>query len=440
MANIEQTSANVGCFQPWNHAEPAKARTTGATNATNFALKGAIILDGSHGAIALARVLARQNLDVWFLADNSAVPRFSRAVSHWRRWHGGEDPHALDALEKMVRLEGLEGYLLIPASDAEVKFVAQAHERLSRCLNVLLPNWSSLEWAVDKAKAYRRAAELGLAVPEIYPVRNLADAAAMPMRFPVALKPSMRIADNRFSRDKVWRADDRDSFMRLYAEAEDLAGPEKVVVQEVVPGGGECQLSYAGLWWQGRPVASFVAQRARQYPIDFSYTSTFVETIESDDVRQAAEIFLSSIGHHGLCEIEFKRDPRNGALKLLDINPRPWSWLGLAEAADVDFGAAIVALARGRSPPLSRARNGVGWMFGQRDPVAAFQLALAGRLDIGKWLASLTRTRTFASFSLSDPLPGVVELPLTVARLLARKLASLRSSSKDTPGSPCPSK
>lgn len=399
--------------------------TTAETNApvaTVAAPRGAIILGGSHGAIALARVLARQKLDVWFLTDSTPLPRFSRAVTHWRNFPGADDPGALDMLENLVRQERLDGYLLIPAADADVKFTSQAHARLSNGLNLLLPDWSSLQWSVDKAQAYERAAALGLAVPEIYPVRSPADAAHMPMQFPVALKPSMRLTLNRFTRAKVWRADDRESFVRLYAEASGLVGPEHVVVQELVPGGGECQLSYAGLWWEGQPIISFMAQRTRQYPIDFSYTSTFVETIDADDVRQAGETFLSSTGHHGLCEIEFKRDPRNGALKLLDVNPRPWSWMGLADAAGVDFGAAIVALASGRKPPPMPARQGVGWMFGQRDPVAAFQLALAGQLDVGGWLASLTRTRTFATMSLSDPLPGLLEPPLTALRVLARSL------------------
>ncbi|MGE0005899.1 MAG: ATP-grasp domain-containing protein [Parvibaculaceae bacterium] len=402
------------------------AETSGATNATTGMPRGAIILAGSHGAIALARVLARQKLDVWFITNNTSLPRFSRAVAHWRGWPGAENPDAIGMLEDIVRREKLEGYLLIPAADADVKFVAQAHARLSRCLDILLPDWSSLEWAADKARTYQRAAELGIAVPEIYPVRSPADAAGTPMRFPVALKPSMRLELNRFTRDKVWRADDRKSFLRLYGEAARLVGPERVVVQELVPGGGDCQLSYAGLWWQGRPVTSFVARRTRQYPIEFSYTSTFVETIESDDVREAAETFLSSIGHHGLCEIEFKRDPRNGALKLLDVNPRPWSWFGLADAAGVDFGAAIVSLAGGHMPSPMKARAGVGWMFGQRDHVVALKLALAGRLDAGSWLASLARTRTFASLSPRDPLPGLVELPLTIIRVLARSLGRRR--------------
>lgn len=388
--------------------------------------RGAVILAGSHGAIALARTLARQGLDVWFLTNFTPLPRFSNAVAHSRTWPGAEDPSAPDFLEQLAQSEGLAGYLLIPAADSDVQMAAQHRDRLSRHFTVLLPDWQALQWACDKGLASRRATELGLAVPQVYDIAGPADAEAADLSYPVVLKPAMRIALNRFTRAKVWRADDRDTFLRLYREAAALVGPEGIVVQELVPGGGECQFSYAGLWWHGEPVTCFTARRTRQFPVDFSYTSTFVETVEEPDVVAAAEAFLRSIGHHGLVEIEFKRDPRTGALKLLDVNPRPWSWFGLAQAAGVDFGAAITALCSGRSAPPMQARPGVGWMFFLRDLVVAAQLAGRGELDVGQWLASLGRTRTFASLSLRDPLPGLVELPLTLVRVVARSLPSRR--------------
>lgn len=388
--------------------------------------RGAIILAGSHGAIALARVLARQGLDVWFLTNFTPLPRFSRAISNWRIWPGSESPEALDFLEGLVREQGLAGYLLIPAADSDVRFASQNRKRLSGLLDVLLPDWERLEWAADKAMCYQRAAELGIGVPQTYPVHSSADARSVEMRFPVVLKPSMRIALNRFTRDKVWQADDRETFISLYDKAASMVGAPAVVVQELVPGGGDCQLSYAGLWWEGRPLVSFVARRTRQYPVDFSYTSTFVETVSADDVREQAERFLNSIGHHGLCEIEFKRDPRTGQLKMLDVNPRPWSWFGLADAAGIDFGAAIVAASSGHAIPPMKARPGIAWMFGLRDQVVAVQLMLRGRLDVGAWLRSLARTRTFASLSLNDPLPGLVELPLTAIRVIRRNLPGAR--------------
>lgn len=384
--------------------------------------RGAIILDGAHGAIALARVLARQGLDVWFLTNGTPLPRFSRAVAHSASWPGAESPGAFEALATLVRENGLQGYLLIPAADAEVKFVSQELARLSETLTVLLPGWDQLQWACDKALSYERATELGLGVPTIYPIDGNPEAAAATMRFPVVMKPAMRIALNRFTREKAWRADDRAQFLALFAEASALVGAGNIVVQDYLPGGGDCQFSYAGLWWHGEPVLSFVARRTRQYPIEFSYTSTFVETVAEPAVQQAGETFLRSIRHHGLCEIEFKRDPRTGQLKLLDVNPRPWSWFGLADAAGIDFGAAIIAQSSGAATPPASARQGTAWMFGVRDVVVAVQLAWAGKLDFGAYLKSAVRTRTFASMSLSDPLPGLVELPLTLLRIVQRAI------------------
>lgn len=383
-------------------------------------VRGAIILAGSHGAIALARVLARQGLDVWFVTNFTPLPRFSRAVAHWTQWPGAENEGALAALTALVRDKGLEGYLLVPAADADVKFAAQNKAALSSMLTVMLPDWEALQWACDKALSYERAEALGIGIPRVYKVGANPRADAAGMNFPVVMKPSMRIALNRFTRDKAWRADDADQFVTLFDQAAELVGADNIVVQDYVPGGGENQFSYAGFWWNGEPVASFTARRTRQYPIEFSYTSTFVETVEDAAVKAAGEAFLRSIGHHGLCEIEFKRDPRTGDLKLLDVNPRPWSWFGLADAAGVDFGAAMVALNEGRSVPPMIVRQGTGWMFGLRDMVVAAQLALAGRLDIGAYLASVTRTRTFASLSWRDPLPGLVEVPLTLLRIAGR--------------------
>jgi predicted ATP-grasp superfamily ATP-dependent carboligase len=91
-----------------------------------------------------------------------------------------------------------------------------------------------------------------------------------------------------------------------------MVGERAIVLQELIPGGGSSQFSYAAVWHRGSPVASLVARRSRQYPIDFGYTSTYVETMEQKDVEEAACGFLKSIDYSGLVEVEFKRDHRDG--------------------------------------------------------------------------------------------------------------------------------
>jgi len=228
--------------------------------------------------------------------------------------------------------------------------------------------------------------------------------------------------DNRFSRAKVVRADDRDAFLPAYRDASGQIGLDNVVVQQLIPGGGESQFSYAALWRQGRPLAEFTARRARQYPVDFGYTSTYVETVETPEITAAARRLLTSIGHHGLVEVEFKRDARDGAFKLLDVNPRPWSWFGLAAAAGVDLGAMLWQSANGLPTAAAQARAGTAWMYLARDMASAATLIGRGTLRPADYLRSFGAVRAWATFAGDDPLPGLIDLPLTGWRVLTRRI------------------
>ena len=47
--------------------------------------------------------------------------------------------------------------------------------------------------------------------------------------------------------------------------------------------------------------------------------------------------FCGRSGFHGISQVEFKRDPRDGRFKLMEVNPRLWQWHGLAAACGVDL-------------------------------------------------------------------------------------------------------
>jgi D-aspartate ligase len=203
-------------------------------------------------------------------------------------------------------------------------------------------------------------------------------------------------------------------------EAVAMAGAEGVVVQELIPGGGAQQYSYAAVWNDGAPVASLFARRTRQFPIDFGFTSTFVETLDDPGIRVQAECLLAAARYHGLVEIEFKHDLRDRQFKILDINTRVWTWIGLGERAGVDFPYLIWRIAQGLPTETASARSGIAWTHMSRDIVAAAQEVLTGRLSLPAYLKSLTIPRTSAAFSVDDPLPGILDLPLLVPRIIKR--------------------
>jgi predicted ATP-grasp superfamily ATP-dependent carboligase/peptidoglycan/xylan/chitin deacetylase (PgdA/CDA1 family) len=386
-------------------------------------IPGVVIVGGAHGTLALARSLGALNVPVYYLTHDSPLPGWSRFVRKTIRWAGPHDAGALPFLRQMADKHGLKGCLLLPSGDGEVQLIAQHREELSSLYKIILPDWTALQWLCEKPLLYQRAAELGVSIPRTYALASAADIDTLDILFPVILKPNMGGGDTTIARAKVIRADDRHALKTAFADASGEIGAGNVVVQELIPGGGESQFSYAALWLNGEPVAEFTARRARQYPVDFGYTSTSVEVVDNGQAVDAARKILKSAGHSGLVEAEFKLDGRDGKLKLLDVNPRPWSWFGLCSAAGIDLGALLWRVANGE--PVSRpgnARQGVSWSYLVRDAVAAFTLARRGQAKIGDYFASLRNIRSWAAFAPNDPLPGLIDLPLTVSRVVRKRL------------------
>lgn len=381
---------------------------------------GALIVGGALGALAVARSLGRCGIPACFLTHDHPVAAFSRYVRRSFTWAGPDAPGALATLCRLVAEQRLEGWLLIVCGDTEVRFVAQNHAALANILRLSTPPWDITRWTHDKRLTYQRAAEIGIDVPWSHYPRDGGEIAQLDCRFPVILKPSVREHQNAFTQAKAWRADNRAALIARYRQAASLVGEDSIVLQEMIPGSGEQQFSFAALCDEGGPVAWLVARRTRQYPIDFGYTSTFVETIENAEVEQAARRILHALGLSGFVEVEFKFDRRDGRYKLLDINARPWAWIGLGAAAGIDFPVLAWRLAHGETIAPVRARPGIAWMHAPRDVVALLQES--GVRGLSRWSAGLCRPLTFAAFAKDDPLPALIELPLVGMRVLRRRL------------------
>ena len=386
---------------------------------------GVVILGGAHGTLALTRSLGIQKVPVWLVSNDTPLPSFSRYARRTMTWPGPDDDGAAAFLLDLAKVEGLGGFLLIAGGDPEVRFVSQSIDQLSAVFDVVLPRWERLKWVCEKPLLYRRARELGLAVPLTYEITSLEQARTAELRFPVILKPNMG-GRSRFARAKAVLTNDLQSFLTAYTWGAEEIGSENIVVQEMIPGGGESQFSYAALWNEGAPVAEFTARRTRQYPVDFGYTSTFVEVVDEPQLIDAARRLLGSIGHHGLVEVEFKRDARDGSMKVLDVNPRPWTWFRLGAAAGVDLGAMLWAIKSGQTVQAASARPNTSWMYLVRDMVAAGKLISSRRLTKRAYLGSFATVKAWADFTASDPVPALIDIPLTAWRVLTRRILRLR--------------
>jgi D-aspartate ligase len=111
---------------------------------------------------------------------------------------------------------------------------------------------------------------------------------------------------------------------------------------------------------------------------------------------------------------------------VLDVNPRPWTWFGLGAAAGVDLGAMLWAVKSGQTVQTVSVRPNTSWMYLVRDMVAAGKLISSGRLRKRAYLGSFATVKAWADFTASDPAPALIDIPLTVWRVLTRRILRLR--------------
>jgi D-aspartate ligase len=381
---------------------------------------GAIVIGGDYRGLGLARSLGRRRVPVWILWEQeerlATASRYaSRSIAIGRR---GEPLH--EELLRLAREAGLTGWTLFPTSDHTVAAVARAYDELGELFKLTTPPWDVLRWAHDKRLTVQLAEKVGIESPRTFFPKDRDELADLECDFPVILKPAVKEDFNRFTAAKAWRVDDRRSLLARYDEASQFVPRETIMVQEFIPGGGRYQLSFAALCSDGQPLASVVARRTRQFPSDFGRASTFVETVDEPGVIEGSLRILAAMGVTGLVEVEFKRDPHTGALKLLDINPRAWGWHTVGARAGVDFPYLLWQLAHGVPVQKAHGATGIKWRRLSWDLVTLANDLVHGRLAVREYIASSGGPRVAAIFARDDPLPGLFEFPLLVFTLCSR--------------------
>jgi D-aspartate ligase len=380
---------------------------------------GALVLGGDYRALGVARSLGRRGIPVWVLAEaGDHLASASRYVQRRLNWPTDGERARVAFLEELADSAGLHGWALIPSGDETAALSARFHQQLELCYTHTVPPWEDFRWTYDKRLTYALAVRMGVRCPHsVWPIEN---PLATEISFPAVLKPAVKRSINKLTTAKGWAIRDHGELAQRFAEASSLIDPDLLIVQELVPGGGDTQFSYAALCRDGVPLASLTARRTRQYPADFGRASTFVETVECPEVVAPSLRLLRELRYTGLIEIEYKLDPRDGDLKLLDMNPRVWGWHTLSMKAGVDFPWLLWHLISGQEVPPSRSRLGVRWLRLSTDTPMAVKELLGGRLSMREYRRSLRRPRASAIFAWDDPVPGLAEIPLLIYVLASR--------------------
>lgn len=372
---------------------------------------GAVVVGGDHPGLGVARSLGRRGIPVFIVDDQYCVSAFSRYVTKVIRVANILDERkTVEVLLEIGRRYNLRDWILFPTRDESVAAFSRYRTELGEFYRVTTGAWEGIKWAWDKKKTYELAERLHIPCPKTFNPRSKDELPALFPRLPLAIKPAVK--ENFFyaTGAKAWRANTPQQLVALYDKASQQIKPEEILVQEIVPGNGNEQYSYCAYLRDGIPCCVLTARRARQHPREFGRAATYVETVDVPEIEELSERFLKAIGYSGIVEIEFKRDPRDGTYKLLDVNARTWGFHSIGSAAGVDFPYLVYADHMDLPISQARATPGVGWLRVVSDVPTAVSDILHGSLSLKSYVASLRATRIESVFAWRDPMPSVAEV------------------------------
>jgi D-aspartate ligase len=377
---------------------------------------GAVVVGGDYQGLGIARSLGRYGVPVVVVDDEASIARVSRYVSHFERVPSLRGPdETVDAVTGLADRLDLRGWVLFPTREETVAAFSTHRDRLAQRYRVPTPPWETIRRAWDKRETYTLARELGVDVPRCWFPRREEDLDREEIRaaFPVVIKPAIKENFIYATKAKAWRANTPEELADAYRRACQIVDPGEIIVQEMIPGSGAEQLAYCAFFRAGGPVASMTVRRRRQHPSDFGRASTYVETVGLPEIEEPSERFLKAIDYYGLVELEYKRDPRDGLPKLLDVNARTWGYHSLGAAAGVDFPYLLYLDQLGREIEDGvRARAGVRWIRWATDIPNAVKDLSRGDLSLSAYTRTLRGVDVEAVWSRRDPLPTLLELGL----------------------------
>ena len=138
----------------------------------------------------------------------------------------------------------------------------------------------------------------------------------------------------------------------------------------------------------GRPLATFVARKVRQWPPEIG-TSASGEECRNDEVLETTIRLFGGLGYRGLAYLEMKRDDRTGELWIVEPNVgRPTGRSAIAEAGGVELVHTAYCDAAGLPLPAAREQryDDAKWMDLRRDLQAALVARHRGTLTLAAWL------------------------------------------------------
>lgn len=393
----------------------------------NACVNPALVFDCQYNGLSIIQELGRHGVRVYALDSVRSVGSYSRYATFWRC------PDPLFDEQAFIKFLMDRGHsfdqrpVLFPANDHWAAAISKHRDQLERYYIPCVAKWDCVEMVLHKDRFYAWAMARGYPVPRAYSLRELGE--ARNVSFPIVAKPRYRRISGlpgkdmaffaRLDAHRLVKLDTPENLRRFISTHEDLL--PQMVFLEHVPGMADAMYT-VGVYADehGRTLGVFTGRKVRGFPPDFGDCMVGQAERLPSDLVVTVKRMVEDLGYHGIAEFEFKKPPNSEDFRLIEVNPRSWSWIGITPACGVSLpwlAYQDLTAKPGVTYRESTVDHGdIKWvrilddcrncLYGYRN-LGFPEFGLKPR----QWWSSLrAQRRIYAEFARDDPLPGVYSL------------------------------
>jgi predicted ATP-grasp superfamily ATP-dependent carboligase len=388
-------------------------------------LPSAIIMGGSTNAISVARSLGREGIKVYAVNGPDEYVRYSR---YCHLLCPSKDGNFTEAWERYLlgdESEHLRGSVLLACSDNALEVLIKNRDNLSRKFVLDIMNEKAQLCMLNKLCTYEAARNAGIPTPKFWRVEKLEQVLMYEKEyvFPLILKP---IYSHKFAEVfncKYLLVNNFDELLKAYLRVDQFG--IVVMLVEKIPGPDDRYCSYyTYIDETGEALFDFTKRIIRRYPYNQGGACYHI-TDWNPEVRDLGLRFFSHVGLIGLANIEFKRDDRDGRLKLIECNARFTAANCLVEESGFDLALFVYNRLVGRYQPALKGKKykeGLRLWYPGEDFLSFQELRGRGELGFLGWLKSIMHPQVLPYFRWYDPMPTIVSDSKRIYRFIKKKI------------------
>jgi D-aspartate ligase len=385
-------------------------------------------------AVSIARSLGKHGIGVYLLCRPGTDPTYSRFA---RRLDADAQDGGWVRFLLGPRSDWLRGAVLLACSDDGVELLLEHREALAEryALDICDPpgQWCFL----NKLCTYEAARAAGVPAPLFW--RADGPEAVYAHRheyvYPLIVKPLFSHRFKKTFAGKYLVANDFDELIAAFERVHEQ-GVEVMLLEEI-PGDDDRLCScYTYIDEQGVPLFDFTKRIIRRYPEHQGFGCYHI-TDWNPEVLDLGLRLVRHVGLKGLANVEFKRDDRDGLLKVIECNVRFTAANEILVASGYDLPLFVYSRLVGRPEPALKDKHykrDCRLWYPLADFLAFVELRRQGRLTTGAWLAGILHRQALPYFSWDDPLPSLSLSRRILVRLakqgLKRALVRSRASAE----------